>query len=232
MTEYDLSPDAYERYLDTQEKIGQWIDRTREHSPCNPFTLLPSEAEEFERTRTPQPAFRVTPRGDISPTYSNYSRRHEQSQWNSPSQRSSISSANLMMPQPRKRERPKIERSVTSPPPPSQPFAGQQFLPQVSNYHSYPTPPSRIPSPYSSRHSSQHQPLPMPLRSSSQNSFRSVHSPHIHASPIIPANTYPYFSPSHQPMHHQQHVVVVRGDRDFTVVPPLGHHIQFLVRFF
>jgi hypothetical protein len=236
MTEYDYSPDAYERHMATQEKIRRWVDQTLEHSPCNPFALLPSE--EYERSQTPQPAFRATPHGDISPTYSNFPRtRHEQNHLHNPSRRSSISSASLMMPQ--ARSRPQYDRSVTSPQP--QASAGQ-FFPQASKpgpfpYSPYPAPPSRIPSPYSPRHSSHHreQPPPMPHRSSSQNSFRhgSVHSPHIHASPVIQQQHYPYFSPSYQ-QQQQQHVpvVVVRADRDFTVVPPQGHHIQFYVRFF
>lgn len=244
MTEYDDSPDAYERHLATQEKIARWVDDTRRQPPCNPFENYPSEEferEEYERNQTPQPAFRATPQGDISPTYANYSRRHEQrhepSQWQNPGQRSSTSSTSLMMPQPR----PQVGRSYTSP-------SAGQFLPQASKpyppgYPLYSNPPSRIPSPYNSRHSSQHQPPPMPhpSRSSSRNSFHSVHSPHIHASPVIQqqhgGNTYPYFSPSlQQPVHQQsvhqqqQHVVYLRGDRDITVVPPQGHHIQFLVR--
>ena len=235
MTEYDYSPDAYERHLATQEKIARWVDQTLEQSPCDPFALLPSE--EFDRSQTPQRAFRATPQGDISPMYSNHSRRHEQSQWNSPSQRSSTSSTSLMMPQPR----PHLGRSFTSP-------SASQFLPQASKPYpppSYPSytlaspPPTRIPSPYNSR--SQHQPPPMPHRSSSRNSFHSVHSPRIHASPVIQqqhgGNIYPYFSPSHQqpvhqqpvhPSQQQQHVVVLRG---VTVVPPPGHHIEVLVRF-
>ena len=233
MTEYDYSPEAYERHLATQEKIARWVDQTLEQSPCNPFAPLPSD-----RSQTPQPAYRATPHGDISPTYSpNHSRRHrdEHNQWHNPSQRSSTSSASLMMQQ----ERPQFGRSVTSPAPQ---ISARQYLPQASNpypaYPAYPNTPSRAPSPYSSRHSQQHHPRPMPHRAASQASFHSMHSPHIHASPVIQqqhgGNVYPYFSPSHQqPVHQQpQHVVVVRGDRDVTVVPSQGHHIQFLVRFF
>ena len=238
MTEYDYSPDAYERHLATQEKIARWVDQTLEHSPCNPFTLLPPE--EYERTQTPQPAFRATPQGEISPTYSTFPRhgRHEQSQWRNPSRRSSTSSASLMMPQERA-TRPQFDRSVTSPQPQTSPG---QFFPQASNpgaypvYSPYSNPPSRIPSPYSPRHSTQHreQPAPMPHRSSSLR-HGSVHSPHtIHASPVIQQQHYPpYFSPSHhhhQQLQQQQHVVVLRGDsRDFTVLPPPGHHVQYHV---
>jgi hypothetical protein len=239
MTEYDYSPDAYERHLATQEKIARWVDETLEQSPCNPFALLPSE--EYERSQTPQPAFRATPQGDISPTYSNHSRRQEHNQWHNPSQQSSTSSASFMMPQ----ERPHFGRSVTSPPPHAS--AGQYFHQVSKPYPSYPPQyapaPSRsgvtVPSPFSQRHSSQHQPPPMPHRSNSQNSFHSLHTPHVYSSPIIQpqhgSGPYPYYSPSHQHQqaanHHQQHVVVLTGDRDFTVVQPPGHHIQYVVRF-
>ena len=228
MTEYDYSPDAYERHLATQEKIARWVDQTLEHSPCNPFTLLPSE--EYERTQTPQPAFRATPQGDISPTYSTFPRRHEQSQWHNLSRRSSTSSASLMMPQERP-PRPHFDRSITSPQP--QASAGQ-FFPQASNsgpypvYSPYSNPPSRIPSPYNPRHSSQHreQPPPMPHRSSSHRHASVHHSPHIiHASPVIQQQPhFPYFTPSLQ-QQQQQNVVYLRGDsRDFSVMPPPGHH--------
>ncbi|TFK42984.1 hypothetical protein BDQ12DRAFT_301932 [Crucibulum laeve] len=39
MTEYDYSPEAYERYLDKQLKIARWVDTTHQYSPSNPFTI-------------------------------------------------------------------------------------------------------------------------------------------------------------------------------------------------
>lgn len=33
MTEYDYSPEAYERYTRTQQRIAEWVDRTEEHRP-------------------------------------------------------------------------------------------------------------------------------------------------------------------------------------------------------
>ena len=243
MTEYDYSPDAYKRHLATQEKIARWVDETLEQSPCNPFEPLPPERF---TNQTPQPAFYATSEGDISPSYYSNSRTHreEHSEWHhSSSQQSNTPGTPLMTPQ----AKPVYARSYTSPT-----SSAGQYLP----YPLYPTAtpsriqvpatPSRIPSPYSSRHSSRHQPSPMPHRSSSQNSFRSVHSPrhsphhsphHIHTNPVIHqqyhdgGNTYPYFSPSHPQPMQQQHVVVVRGDRGFTVVPPPGHHVQVVVRF-
>lgn len=42
MTEYDYSPDAYERYLATQQRIARWVDNTNQYPPSNPFVLSPS----------------------------------------------------------------------------------------------------------------------------------------------------------------------------------------------
>lgn len=33
MTEYDYSPGAYERYLETQQRIARWVDETEGHRP-------------------------------------------------------------------------------------------------------------------------------------------------------------------------------------------------------
>jgi hypothetical protein len=216
MTEYDYSDEAYERYLATQNKIARWVDKTLEQPPCNPFA--PSERS---ATQTPQLAYHATIQGDISPSYSNSpsyssSRTHEHSQWHSPGQRSTP----LITPQ----ARPLLGRSFSGPPP------SAQFSPYPPAYS---TPPSRIPSPYSSRY----QPSPMPhlSRTPSQNSFHSVRSPHMHANPVIQqqqhgGNTYPYSPPSLP--QAMPPVVVVRGDRSFTVVPPPGHHVQVFVCFY
>lgn len=37
MTEYDYSPDAYEKHLATQSRISRWVDKTRRYAPSNPF---------------------------------------------------------------------------------------------------------------------------------------------------------------------------------------------------
>lgn len=37
MTEYDFSPEAYERYLEKQNNIARWVDKTRRYVPSNPF---------------------------------------------------------------------------------------------------------------------------------------------------------------------------------------------------
>ncbi|KAJ3494665.1 hypothetical protein NLJ89_g10758 [Agrocybe chaxingu] len=33
MTEYDYSPEAYQRYLATQTRIANWVDKTEQHRP-------------------------------------------------------------------------------------------------------------------------------------------------------------------------------------------------------
>lgn len=42
MTEYDYSPDAYKRYLATQQRIARWVENTNQHPQSNPFVLSPS----------------------------------------------------------------------------------------------------------------------------------------------------------------------------------------------
>jgi len=44
MTEYDYSPEAYERYLSTQQRISRWVDHTQQQPPANPF--VPSVTSE------------------------------------------------------------------------------------------------------------------------------------------------------------------------------------------
>lgn len=62
MTEYDYSPEAYQRYLKTQERIGRWVDktegcRTQFANPFNPpVTHLPGYEE-------PPPVSRRSSRG-------------------------------------------------------------------------------------------------------------------------------------------------------------------------
>ncbi|EDR02374.1 putative leucine-rich protein [Laccaria bicolor S238N-H82] len=41
MTEYDFSPEAYERHLATQQRIGRWVDETEKYPQENPFIPLP-----------------------------------------------------------------------------------------------------------------------------------------------------------------------------------------------
>jgi hypothetical protein len=260
MTEYDYSDAGYERLRLTQERIRKWV-RNIDQSPCNQFEHHP------ERSQTPQPAFYATPQGGVTPTYSRTHEHsvhghnmhehsmhghnmhehtssmhrhnmhehsmhghkmhehsmHEHSQRHTPSQRGSP----LIMPQ----ARPPCGRSFSSP----APSAGQ-FSPS-NPYTQYPTAPSRNPSQYSPRY--QPSQMPHPSRSSSQNSFRSVRSPHMQANPVIQqqhgGNAYPYFQPSlphTMPQQPPAVVFVVGGKRDFTVVPPPGQYVKVIVSFF
>ncbi|CAA7263516.1 unnamed protein product [Cyclocybe aegerita] len=43
MTEYDFSPDAYERHLAKQAQIANWVDQTNGSTPANPFRPIPGE---------------------------------------------------------------------------------------------------------------------------------------------------------------------------------------------
>lgn len=43
MTEYDFSPEAYERHLATQQRIGRWVDETEKYPKENPFIPQPPD---------------------------------------------------------------------------------------------------------------------------------------------------------------------------------------------
>ena len=50
MTEYDYSPEAYQRYLNTQQRIGRWVDKTEgcRTQFANPFNPPASHMPGFE----------------------------------------------------------------------------------------------------------------------------------------------------------------------------------------
>ncbi|KAJ3934031.1 MAG: hypothetical protein NXY57DRAFT_739911 [Lentinula lateritia] len=58
MTEYDYSPEGYQRYLDTQRRISKWVQNTNAHasefrSPFGTFNpVRVSEESSSSRTRT------------------------------------------------------------------------------------------------------------------------------------------------------------------------------------
>jgi len=217
MTEYDYSPEAFERHLAKQEQIAHWVDQTLEQSPSNPFVPLPGEHSDIQTPHPhphphPQPAFYATPDGVISPTYSNQ-RRHGNSQRHSPSR-----SAPVVMPP---GYRPVAGRSFSTPP---APVRNVYPLPPTP-YTPYPTGSPLNPSPYSSPY---HSP-PNSYPSYSQTSFHSVPTPpqRIHVNPVIQqqhgANTHPYFQHSAPP---QPVVVFNRGGGGYVVVPPPVHVIS------
>jgi len=237
MSEYDYSPEAIERHLATQQRVERWVDKTLEQSPSNPFESLPSEANENSTTTTtttthgqtpytqsqPQPAFYATPQGVISPTYSNlHGHGHGHSQRHSPSPRP------VIIPQ---GYRPVMTRSFSTDSTPPHPVSN--FYPSASApYTPYPNisplNPSPYSSPYSSPYNSPYQPSQMSHSSHSQTSFHSVPSAQIYVNPNpVPqqhgGNPYPYFQPS-----PPQPVVVLKGNRDYVVVAPSGHHVQII----
>lgn len=55
MTEYDYSPEAYERYVSRQQAIARWVDDTSLYTPANPFVPLPGAS--------PPTAYRPQDRG-------------------------------------------------------------------------------------------------------------------------------------------------------------------------
>ena len=97
MTEYDYSPDAMERHLSKQAAIADWVHKTEQYDPANPFVPIPGEhppSETFYSPPSPQapypsiqyqypyqtphaapqpqqpyPAYYAMPNGVISPTY-------------------------------------------------------------------------------------------------------------------------------------------------------------------
>jgi hypothetical protein len=51
MTEYDYSPEAYERYVRKQQAIARWVDNTNLHTPANPFVPLPDASSSTYRSQ-------------------------------------------------------------------------------------------------------------------------------------------------------------------------------------
>jgi hypothetical protein len=58
MTEYDFSPEAYERYVHTQERIAHWVDETEEHRPQFGSATTPSSAQGTPPMFQPRPLHR------------------------------------------------------------------------------------------------------------------------------------------------------------------------------
>jgi len=77
MTEYDFSPEAYERHLATQARIARWVDDTNSHSPENSFSPLPGNYESVVSYPHKYAAFaphNSSPHSQpLSPTYSYHS---------------------------------------------------------------------------------------------------------------------------------------------------------------
>ncbi|KXN90302.1 hypothetical protein AN958_04335 [Leucoagaricus sp. SymC.cos] len=50
MTEYDYSPDAYKRYLATQQRIARWAENTSRYRPSNPFVASPTSGDSSQNS--------------------------------------------------------------------------------------------------------------------------------------------------------------------------------------
>lgn len=217
MSEYDYSPEAFERHLATQRRIERWVDQTREQSPANPFMPLPGEYSDAQTPHPhPHPAFYATPEGVISPTYSHSPRHYEHRHNSSPR------GTPVVMPP---GYRPVAGRSFSTPP-----VAVRNYYPLPST--PYPTSSPLNSSPYASPYGSPYQSSPVSFPSYSQASLHLVPAPpHIYVNPVQPpheANTYPYFpTPPPQPV-----VVVNRGGGGYVVVPPPVQHVQASVCIF
>ncbi|KAF6764846.1 hypothetical protein DFP72DRAFT_1120604 [Ephemerocybe angulata] len=64
MTEYDYSPQAWERYIATQQRIARWVDGTMVQGPCDAFTpatphvkALQLKKEEKQRRKEERKAY-------------------------------------------------------------------------------------------------------------------------------------------------------------------------------
>lgn len=64
MTEYDFSPEAFERYMHTQRRIAHWVDETEEHRPQFGSAITPSLHES-----TPPDLQRSLPEWGSRPTH-------------------------------------------------------------------------------------------------------------------------------------------------------------------
>ncbi|KIK00131.1 hypothetical protein K443DRAFT_679405 [Laccaria amethystina LaAM-08-1] len=68
MTEYDFSPEAYDRHLATQQRIGRWVDETERYPKQNPFIPLPPDPHSpSDYVASAPPAFSPPP--GPHPTY-------------------------------------------------------------------------------------------------------------------------------------------------------------------
>ena len=96
MTEYDFSPEAYERHLEKQHNIARWVDKTRRYVPANPFfPATPANRHATLHTRTPEDSRsdNTQPhrhhRSHSSHSSKHHSRRHRSTEPSSSHRRSS-----------------------------------------------------------------------------------------------------------------------------------------------
>ncbi|KAF9535414.1 hypothetical protein CPB83DRAFT_830438 [Crepidotus variabilis] len=59
MTEYDYSPEAYERYLATQNRIAKWVDDAERHRPEFKHAVPTNQSRDNSRDSSPEPSRRL-----------------------------------------------------------------------------------------------------------------------------------------------------------------------------
>lgn len=75
MTEYDYSPDAWEKYFATQQRIANWVDSSQKYKPCDPSTSLPTPYLEAKALRREERRARRRLEADQSGTDEDQDRR-------------------------------------------------------------------------------------------------------------------------------------------------------------
>lgn len=175
MTEYDYSPEAYERYMAKQHAITRWVDETSHHAPANPF--LPSEA-----LGSPGPALVRGFDSDSDHGHSSSHYRHRDDRHRSHRRNSHHGS------QDRSQNSRKHSRSSSSPPSPA--YASPTSYPYAAS------PANQYPYPYSYRYGRpQYQQYAYPSASSTPNppSSSQPYTPRYDRSPfsqptLVPIN--------------------------------------------
>ena len=201
MTEYDYSPEAYERHMATQNRIARWVDTTQQYPQQNPFTPA---------TPAPTTVHHPLPRSGRRDDRSHHTGRD--SRRRSPS---ASGSGRAHPPRPRTA-------------PPREDVYGQQHAQHSKHLMSqYPLPqqvytpkPARKSSHSSSHHSSSTR--PSALRS--QTYMAPPPQPMPSRYPVR-SNTQPAYG---YPVDGRSPVVVPTG-AGMVLVPPRGKHIEVVV---
>ncbi|KAH9486991.1 hypothetical protein JR316_0001057 [Psilocybe cubensis] len=74
MTEYDYSPEAYERHLATQNRIANWVQHTEQHRPQFENARSPSPPQRTRHHQPPRPLY-IHPPSPASDSSEGYAHR-------------------------------------------------------------------------------------------------------------------------------------------------------------
>lgn len=204
MTEYDYSPEAYERFMATQNRIAKWVDTTQQHQPRNPFTPSTPAPPTFHQPLPRHIRSSSRHRDDNRSHHSRDSRHRDRDRDLSPSASGSG------------RHGPPRPRTA----PPREDIYGQQYPQHSKHSNSQYSLASRAQTPRHtrSRSSSQHTSStarPPPLRSQTYMAPPPLPTRHPVRSNTSPIVAYPGRSP-----------LVVDTGTSYVVVPPKGKHIE------